>query len=259
MSEEFFSLKMLMVSEVAQERELVRQAAAQASTPIDFEEIEPAADLTATRELLVRQGFDVVLFDSRISKAARQSLLEAIRVAPSRPLAVLIGAAEMKTREVLTDGLDIDSALAKPIDLQEARDLFEKCVHARLPRRVLIVDDSSTVRSVVRKVLQASRLKIEAEEAADGAAAIEAAKKQKFDIVFLDCQMPGIDGFAALAEFKTAYPQMKVVMITGTRDVRIEDRARAEGATDFLYKPFFAKDIDAVLNRLFGLIRARWG
>ena len=42
-------------------------------------------------------------------------------------------------------------------------------------------------------------------------------------------------------------------MITGTRDVRIEDRARAEGAKDFLYKPFFAKDIDAVLNRLFGL------
>ena len=45
--------------------------------------------------------------------------------------------------------------------------------------------------------------------------------------------MPGIDGFATLAEFKRAHPDMKVVMITGTRDVRIEDRARAEGATIF--------------------------
>jgi FixJ family two-component response regulator len=54
------------------------------------------------------------------------------------------------------------------------------------------------------------------------------------------------------------YPDMKVVMITGTRDVRIEDRARASGAKDFLYKPFFAKDIDAVLNRLFGLMHPRW-
>ena len=259
MSDEFFSLKMLLVSEVVQERQLVRQAAALASTPIDLTEIEPSADLAAARELLARESFDVVLFDSRIPKAGRQSLLEAIRVAPNRPLAVLVGAAEMKTREVLTDGLDIDSALAKPIDLQEAGELFDKCISARLPRRVLIVDDSSTVRSVVRKVLLASRLKIEAEEAVDGETAIEAAKKQKFDIVFLDCQMPGIDGFAALAEFKNAHPQMKVVMITGTRDVRIEDRARAEGATDFLYKPFFAKDIDAVLNRLFGLIRPRWG
>ena len=257
MSDEFFSLKMLMVSEAAQERELVRQAVAQASTPIHFSELDNTG--AATAELLAQQNYDVVLFDSRIPKAGRQGLLDVIRLAPSRPLAVLVGAAEMKSREVLTDGLEIDSALAKPIDVQEARDLFDNCIRARLPRRVLIVDDSSTVRSVVRKVLQASRLKIEADEAADGAAAIEQAKKQRYDIVFLDCQMPGIDGFAALAELRTAHPDMKVVMITGTRDVRIEDRAHAEGATDFLYKPFFAKDIDAVLNRLFGLIRARWG
>jgi hypothetical protein len=46
--------------------------------------------------------------------------------------------------------------------------------------------------------------------------------------------------------------------MTGTRDTRIEDRARAEGASDFLFKPFFANDVDAVLNRLFGLMRARW-
>ena len=180
-------------------------------------------------------------------------LLNAIRAAPSRPLAILIGAAAMKTREVFTDGLEVDGALAKPIDVQEARDLIDRCIRARLPKRVLIVDDSSTVRSVIRKVLQASRFKLEAEEAADGSVAIELAKKQRFDIVFLDCQMPVIDGFATLAELKRVHPDMKVVMITGTRDVRIEDRARAEGAKDFLYKPFFAKDIDAVLNRLFGL------
>ena len=130
-------------------------------------------------------------------------MLDAIRAAPSRPLAVLIGPAAMKTREVLTDGLEVDSALAKPIDLQETRDLIDRCIRARLPKRVLIVDDSSTVRSVIRKVLQASRFKLEAEEAEDGSVAIELAKKQRFDIVFLDCQMPGIDGFAALGELKT--------------------------------------------------------
>ena len=69
--------------------------------------------------------------------------------------------------------------------------------------------------------------------------------------------MPVVDGFAALAEFQRAHPDMKVVMITGTRDVRIEDRARTEGAKDFLYKPFYAKDIDGVLNRLFGLAPPR--
>jgi CheY-like chemotaxis protein len=203
--------------------------------------------------LLARGSYDVVFFDSRISKHARQELLNASRAAQSRPLAVLVGSAAMKTREVLTDGLKVDSALAKPIDLQETRDLIDVCTHARLPKRVLIVDDSSTVRSVIRKVLQASRFKLKAEEAEDGSVAIALAKRQRFDIVFLDCQMPVIDGFTALGEFNRAHPDMKVVMMTGTRDIRIEDRARAGGAKDFLYKPFFAKDIDAVLNRLFGL------
>ena len=255
MSDDFISMKMLVVSEAASDHELLRQASAQASIPVDASELGAPGDPIAMAELLARENFDVVFFDSRIARPARQEFLNVIRAAPSRPLAVLIAPATIKTREVLTEGLEVDSALAKPIDLQETRDLIDCCIRARLPQRVLIVDDSSTVRSVVRKVLQASRCKRTAEEAADGSAAIELAKKQRFDIVFLDCQMPGIDGFATLGILKAAHPDMKVVMMTGTRDHRIEDRARTEGAKDFLFKPFFAKDVDAVLNRLFGLVR----
>ena len=52
-------------------------------------------------------------------------------------------------------------------------------------------------------------------------------------------------------------PDMKVVMITGdARPPRSRIAPAAAGAKDFLYKPFFAKDIDAVLNRLFGLSAA---
>ena len=130
---------------------------------------------------------------------------------------------------------------------------MERFIRARLPKQVLIVDDSSTVRAVVQKVMQASRFKLETAQAADGSAAVELAKQKRFDIVFLDCQMPGLDGFATFAELQRAQPDIKVVMMTGARDVRLEDRARVQGARDFLYKPFFAKDIDAVLNKLFGL------
>jgi DNA-binding NtrC family response regulator len=247
---------MLVVSEATPERELLRQAALQVSVPVDVAELDTVGDPTATGELLARGGYDVVFFDSRLVKPARQLLLDAIRAAPSHPLAILIGPAQMKTREVLTDGLEVDSALAKPIDLQEACDLLNRCIRARLPKRVLIVDDSSTVRSVIRKVLLASRYRLETEEAQDGAVAIALAKKQRFDFVFLDCVMPVVDGFTALAEFKRDHAAMEVVMITGTRDFRIEDRARAGGAKDFLFKPFFAKDVNAVLNRLFGLTAA---
>jgi len=207
MTDDFFTLKVLIVSEAAAERELVRQAAMQASIPIDVSELDAARDPIATGELLARHDFDVVFFDSRLSKATRQEILNAIRQAPHQPLAVLIGPAAMKTREVLTDGLEVDSALAKPIDMQETRDLIDRCIRARLPKRILIVDDSSTIRSVIRKVFQASRFRLEAEEAEDGSVAVALAKKKRFDIVFLDCEMPVLDGFAALGEFRRAHPR----------------------------------------------------
>jgi CheY-like chemotaxis protein len=185
-------------------------------------------------------------------------VLQAARAARGRPLVILIGAAKLKTREVLTDGLAVDGVLAKPIVVGEARELIANCVRARLPNWVLVVDDSSKVRSVVCKVLKASRFHLETEQAETGAAALERANKRRFDIIFLDCNLPGLGGFATLDALKRVHPDAKVVMMTGTGDVRLEDRARAEGAKDFLYKPFFAKDIDAVLNRLFGLTRARW-
>jgi CheY-like chemotaxis protein len=258
MSEDFISLKMLIVSEAAAERELVRRAALQASVMIDVKEVAAAGDAKAVLEALKQDNFDAIFLDSRMPKASRQEVLDAARTADGRPLTILIGAAEMKTREVLTEGLAVDGVLAKPIEMGELESLLANCVRARLPNRALIVDDSSTVRSVIRKVLQASRFRFEADEADDGAAAIELAAKQHFDMIFLDCNMPGLDGFATLSEIRRTRPSTKVVMMTGTRDARIEDRAHAEGARDFLYKPFFAKDIDAVLNRLFGLMRPRW-
>jgi CheY-like chemotaxis protein len=253
MRDDIHTLKILIVSETAQERELVRQAALQASVPIDAAELDALGDRATTIELLAKQNYDVVLFDSRMPKLVRQGLLDLIRAAPSRPLAILIGPATIKTREVFTEGLDVDSALAKPIAIGEAGSLMERCIRARLPKQVLIVDDSPTVRSVVHKVLQASRFKLETQQAEDGSAAVELAKKKRFDIVFLDYQMPGMDGFETFAALKRSHPDIKVVMMTGARDVRVEDRARGQGVHDFLYKPFFAKDIDAVLNKMFGL------
>ena len=259
MNDDFLSLRVLVVSEAAAERAVIRREAGLASIPIEVTEVDAKDDGAEACARLAQGSIDVVLCDSRISRAGRQTLLEAARAAKEGPLAILVGASALKTREVLTDGLAVDGVLAKPIDQQELRRLIDNCVRARLSNQVLIVDDSSTVRSVIRKVLQASRrFRLNLDEADEGAKAIAQVGKQRYDIVFLDCHMPGLDGFATLGEIKKTRPDTRVVMITGTRDVRIEDRARADGASDFLYKPFFAPEIDAVLSRLFGLMQPRW-
>jgi CheY-like chemotaxis protein len=254
-STELTSIKMLIVSEAATERVLLRHAASTASVRTDIAEVD---DAVVACKLLSQDAFDVICFDSRLTKEGRSAVLDAARAAAKRPLAIFVGPAEMKTRKVLTDGLDVDGVLAKPLELREITELVTNCFNARLPHKILVVDDSSTVRSVVRKVLNASRFQIELEEVEEGGAAIDVSRRQHFDIVFLDCNMPGLDGFDALRTLKHEHPDIKVVMMTGMLDPRTEERARNEGAKDFLYKPFFPKDINAVLNRLFCLMPPRW-
>ncbi len=257
MSEDLVSLRILLASEAAAERDVIRRAASQASVPVEVVEVDLASGSSATCDVLAREEFDAIFFDSRMPKADRQAVIDVARAAKNRPLVILIGAAEMKSRVVLTDGLAIDGALAKPIDTGEARALLDACVRARLISRVLIVDDSTTVRAVVRKVLEASRFRFEADEAEQGDAAVEKAGRQHFDLVLLDVHMPGLDGFATLAELQRNQPDTKVVMITSSNDPKLADRAREGGAKDMLFKPFYVHDIDSLASRLFGLMRSK--
>ena len=79
MTADLLSIKIAIVSEVASERELVRQAAEQTSFPVYVSEVEVTDDALAMGESLARDGFDVVFFDSRIPKPDRQTVLDKLR------------------------------------------------------------------------------------------------------------------------------------------------------------------------------------
>jgi len=123
----------------------------------------------------------------------------------------------------------------------------------RLPSRVLVVDDSATMRSIVRKLLSASRFRLEIAEAEDGIQALKQMGAGRFDFVVLDYNMPGLNGVETLSEIKRQYPRVGVVMMSSAQDEGVAERARAAGAAAFLRKPFYASDIDAVLHSVYGL------
>ena len=74
-----------------------------------------------------------------------------------------------------------------------------------------------------------------------------------FDLVFLDYNMPGLNGFDTLLEIRRKTPKVAVVMMTSTADSAIANRAHAAGALAFLKKPFYPADIDRVLENYYGL------
>lgn len=255
MSNDFVALNVLVVSDSASERKALKDAAAQLQVVVDVCEMQELGNAAPVCGHLNGTGTDLVFLDCRMPREGRRAVIEAARAAATRPLVISIGAADPGV-PIAAERLDIDGSIGRPVRADDVRSLLQVCVRARMPNRVLVVDDSPTVRSVMRKVLQACRYRFEIEEAADGATALEAAGQQRFDLVLLDYNMPGIDGFATLSRFMETHGDLKIVMITATNDMKLAGRARAAGAHDILFKPFYAKDIDALMNRLYRLARA---
>jgi CheY-like chemotaxis protein len=86
-----------------------------------------------------------------------------------------------------------------------------------------------------------------------GVDALARCNSDTFDVVFLDVNMPGLDGHATLVRLMQANPQAKVVMISSEHNALREREAIRLGAAAIMHKPFFPTEIDAVLHRIFGL------
>ncbi|MGN6571401.1 MAG: response regulator [Pseudolabrys sp.] len=241
--DEILSLRMLLVGAPPAERDLWLRGAGNISVPVDFFAQEPAE----AQSTLNRIGTDICIVDSALPAATKAAVLAAARTRQPRPMIFVCG-----TGHDQKNGERVDGVLRRPANLEEARKYAELCARTRVPTRVLIVDDSSTMRSIVRKVLQATRFNLDIHEAPEGLAALKEVGSGHFSLVFLDYQMPGINGFETLSEIKRAHPKIAVVMMTSTIDNAIADRAHAAGVMAFLKKPFYVTDIESVLERYFG-------
>ena len=241
MSGDLLTLRMMVVSADDAVQQQWRQGAELASVPIEFR-AENAED--AIRPLK-KGGFDIVVVDAALAVDEPAALIGAARHAKPAPLIALLAPPQIARLE----GGDV--TLPQPASADDVRTLVERCVRLRLPKRVLVVDDSSTMRSIVRKILSGSRFKLEVSEAEEGKDAL-AKVANGCDLVLLDCNMPGIDGFATLAQIRQIAPRVDVVMMTTTEDEATAGRAKVSGAVAFLKKPFYPADIDTVITRIYG-------
>ena len=198
MTGDLVSLRVLIVSGVMHDRDILRQGAGAVSVPIDILE---AGTAKAAGGLVAGGDIDIVFIDSRIAAADRAALLTAIRSTKPPPF-VFLFAADKGEAGALASDAKVDGVVAKPTTREEAKVLLERCGLLRLPRRVLLVDDSATMRSIVRKILTASRFRLEVSEAEEGVDALKQVRGGKFDLVILDYNMPGLNGIETLSEIK---------------------------------------------------------
>jgi CheY-like chemotaxis protein len=237
MSGDLFTLRMIVVSDEAQDRDIWRDGAKLASVPIDI----TTTEMGDTSPIDGNGHLDVVVLDGEVKNW--DLLIQAARAMTPRPLVSVATPSSAKFEGA-------DAIVRRPKSTEEARKFIEQYVRMRTPKRILIVDDSSTMRSIVRKILSGSRYALEVSEADEGIAALKNIDRG-VDLVLLDYNMPGFNGIETLAEIKRVAPQVNVVIMTSTESIRLAAQAHASGAAGFLQKPFYPTDIDEILDRIY--------
>jgi len=114
--------------------------------------------------------------------------------------------------------------------------------------RVLIVDDSLSVRKVQERFLTDLGCKVVA--AVDGLNALEKLREEKFDLVFTDLEMPRLNGYELISELRgnPAWSALPVMVISSRGADKYITKAMNLGATTFLSKPFTAEQLEQVLR-----------
>lgn len=116
--------------------------------------------------------------------------------------------------------------------------------------RILVVDDASFMRSVLKDIIKSNGLASEIFEAGDGIEGVKAFQKIKPDLVTMDVNMPRADGIQALRAILKINPQAKVIMITSVEEKHIVQDAIKLGARDYVVKPFDRSNVPLVINKV---------
>jgi signal transduction histidine kinase len=122
--------------------------------------------------------------------------------------------------------------------------------HAEFDGRVLLVEDNLENRSIAVQLLQHFGCRVEF--ASDGAEALSKLQEQKFDLVFMDCHMPNLNGYDATREIRKREPDgQHLTIIALSASVLPEERQKCldVGMDDYVAKPFSRRDLQQVLER----------
>jgi two-component system, chemotaxis family, chemotaxis protein CheY len=117
--------------------------------------------------------------------------------------------------------------------------------------RVLIVDDEPDIRKVVRMTLQ--KAGYEVIEAENGEKAIEAINEGEnrllLDVIICDIRMPKVNGAEAIAYFRSSYPRVPLIVLTGFPDTDMATSFLRQGVVDYLVKPVEGEKLKEAVRR----------
>ncbi len=115
--------------------------------------------------------------------------------------------------------------------------------------RLLIVDDSSTVRRSIERHILSERV-TEIYQAANGRQAMELFERYRPEFVTMDLTMPEMDGLTCISKMMTLKPDTRLMVISALGDAETAIEAVERGANEYVVKPFSVEDLNLALANL---------
>ena len=115
--------------------------------------------------------------------------------------------------------------------------------------KLLIVDDSSTVRRSIERHILSERV-TEIYQAANGREAMELFERYRPEFVTMDLTMPEMDGLTCISKMMTLKPDTRLMVISALGDAETAIEAVERGANEYVVKPFSAEDLNLALANL---------
>ncbi|NUP04476.1 MAG: response regulator [Polyangiaceae bacterium] len=225
---------------------------------------------TLVRAAAVDEPFDVVLVDGQSEAMDAWAFSDAVRAEStlSSVLLVLIASIGDCLDDEAAQAAGFDACLAKPIRERSLRDTLVRLTRHRLTpvdassyrpagdsqrpagrRRILLAEDNEINQMVAVEML--AELGCDVDVASDGEQAVEAVTSHDYDLILMDCQMPGMDGMQAAAAIRNWRGAAAPPIVALTAHALAGDRERilAGGMDDYLTKPVTHEALKRTLAR----------
>ena len=219
------------------------------------------------------QPFDVALLDMHMPGMSGADLATTIVTEyADRPALVLLSSVDFDKRTEKWSQTSFDATLTKPLrrvelyhcltavakrgSSQTSEAPAETSWSAQGSIRVLVAEDNVVNQEVATRMLQSLGCQVDIAE--DGQVAVDAIKNRPYDLLFLDCQMPKLDGYQAARQIRawesvdddgSSSSRIPIVALTAHSMPADRDRSLASGMDDHLTKPFARADLEVVLRR----------
>ena len=232
---------------------------------------------TAAEALAILDGdrlYDVVVVDLHMPRMDGTSLAQQIRwLCPGTlPALVLLSSGTARVSDAAS-GSPFAATLAKPVKHSQLFETLARVLKAgtgvaapadtsrrldpttaqRMPLRILVAEDSAINQKLAVGIL--ARLGYASDVAGSGTEALRMVRQQRYDLVFMDLQMPEMDGLEATRRIVAESPpgqRPRIVAMTANALAGDRERCLDAGMDDYIAKPVLPVDVQALIERLYG-------